>query len=337
MPRLPALAAALLLAAPAAADPKPFRLGFIGTDTSHVTALANVFHGPKPIPEAAGFKIVAAYKGGSPDLELSRTRVDGFAKTLSEKYGIEIVDSIDTLLGNVDGVLLTSVDGRPHLAQARQVLKAGKPVFIDKPVSHSLADALEIYRLAAETKTPCFSSSGLRFNPDVQAVRANPALGGVVGCDTFGPVTVVPFHPDLGYYGIHGIEILFTVLGPGVKTVTRVAGKDADVAAGVWADGRVGTFRGLRAGKAGYGGTAFGLKGGPLAFATKAGYEPLAAQVAKFFKTGVAPVSAEETLDILAFIEAADESKKRGGAAVEVAEVYAAAKAKAAALSSGGK
>ena len=335
MTRLPALAAALLLAAPAAAE--PFRLGIIGTDTSHVLQLAKNFNADKPAPAVAGFRIVAAYKGGSPDLDISRNRVEEYAKTLKDQYQIEIVDSIDTLLGKVDGVLLTSVDGRPHLAQARPVFKAGKPVFIDKPVAASLADTMEIFRLAAETKTPCFSSSGLRFGPETRGMRANPKLGGVLGCDTFGPVAqYLAGHPDLGYYGIHGIEMLFTVMGPGVKTVTRVQGKDADVAVGVWADGRVGTVRGQRGGKGTYGGWAFGPKA-TLPLGGFAGYEPLAAEVAAFFKTGVAPVPPEETLDIMAFIEAADESKKRGGAPVEVAEVYAAAKAKAAALSSGGK
>lgn len=328
MPRLLSLLAALLLAAPAAADdPKPVRLGVLGTDTSHVVALAKVFNAAPPAPATAGVTIVAAYKGGSPDLELSRTRVEGFAKTLQEQYKVEIVGSIDELLAKVDGVLLTSVDGRPHLGQARPVFAARKPVFIDKPVSHSLADALEIYRLAAETKTPCFSSSGLRFAAGTAAARANPKLGDVRGCDTYGPVTVIPHHPDLGYYGIHGVEMLFTVMGPGVKTVTRVGGKDVDVVAGVWADGRAGTFRGLLGGKTGYGGTVFGTKA-VVPFAAAVTYEPLAGEIAKFFRTGVTPVSPVETLDILAFIEAADESKRLGGRPVEVAEVVAAARAR---------
>ena len=47
------------------------------------------------------------------------------------------------------------------------------------------------------------------------------------------------------------------------------------------------------------------------------GYEPLVVEIAKFFKTGKPPVSAEETLEIFAFMEAADESKRKGGRAGE--------------------
>ena len=113
---------------------RELRAGIIGTDTSHVPAFAKTL---RSRPEWK-IKLVAAFKGGSPDLPTSADRVEGFAKTIREEYGVEIVDSIEALLPKVDVVLLTSVDGRPHLAQVTPVLKAKKPVFIDKPLAASL-------------------------------------------------------------------------------------------------------------------------------------------------------------------------------------------------------
>jgi predicted dehydrogenase len=332
MPR-PALAPALLAAAfigPAATArgqdaPKPLRAGIIGLDTSHVTAFTSVLNNPNPKPEVAGIKVVAAYPGGSPDVESSRTRVEGFTQQLKEKYGVEIVGSVDALIDKVDVVLLESVDGRPHLAQVEPVLKARKPVFIDKPVAGSLADAVKIFRLAEQYGTPCFSSSSLRYSPAIRALRDNPKVGDVVGCDAFGPCSLEPHHPDLFWYGVHGVESLFTVMGTGCVSVARVQTDGTELVTGVWDRGRVGTFRGIRQGKADYGVLAFGTKGVVLGQGT-GGYEPLLVEVCKFFRTGKPPVSAGETIEMFAFMEAADESKRRGGVPVTLESVLAKAR-----------
>jgi len=316
---------ALAPAAFAQESGKPLRAGIIGLDTSHVVAFTNAFNNPNAKAELAGVKVVAAYAGGSPDISASKDRIAGFTKTLRDKHMVEIVESIDALLGKVDVVLLESVDGRPHLEQARPVFKAKKPVFIDKPVAGSLADAIQIFALAAESKTPCFSSSSLRFAPGVQAIRNDPKVGDILGCDSYGPAPTEPHHPDLFWYGIHGVEILFTIMGPGCESVTRVHTKDADKVTGTWANGRIGSFRGIRAGKADYGATVFG-KSGVAPAGGSGGYEPLLVEIAKFFKTGKPPVSADETINIFAFMEAADESKRQHGAPVTIASVMAKAR-----------
>ena len=149
----------------------PLRAGIIGLDTSHVTAFTQLLNDPHPRPELAGVRVVAGYPGGSPDIASSRDRVAGFTKELHDKYGVEIVDSIEDLLKKVDVVLLESVDGRPHLAQARPVFQVRKPVFIDKPVAGTLADAIAIFDLARESGTPCFSSSSLRFSPGFAGMK----------------------------------------------------------------------------------------------------------------------------------------------------------------------
>jgi predicted dehydrogenase len=316
---------------PARDDPLPaksIRAGIIGLDTSHVEAFTKLLNAPNPKPETAGVRVVAAYPGGSPDIPSSHDRIAGFTDTLHKKFGVEIVDSIEELLSKVDVVLLESVDGRPHLEQARPVFKARKPVFIDKPVAGSLADAIAIFDLARESGTPCFSSSSLRFSPGTAAKRHDPKVGDVLGCDTFGPCSLEEHHPDLFWYGVHGVESLYTVMGTGCRSVSRTQTDSTELVVGIWENGRVGTFRGLRKGPYKYGGTVFGTKG-QASLGDYGGYEPLMVEIVKFFKTGTTPVAAEETIEIFAFMEAADESKRQGGKPVTIESVMAKARSQA--------
>ncbi|HSG71223.1 MAG TPA: Gfo/Idh/MocA family oxidoreductase, partial [Planctomycetaceae bacterium] len=292
--------------------------GIIGLDTSHVIAFTKAINAEEPKPEFKGFRIVAAYPKGSPDIESSTTRVPGYTKQVQD-MGVEIVDSIEELAQRVDAVLLETNDGRPHLEQLIPCLKAGKPVFIDKPVAGSLVDAIAIYEAAKKFNVPVFSSSSLRYTQGAQELRAGK-LGKITGCDAHSPCSLEATHPDLYWYGIHGVETLFTVMGTGCKSVSRASTKDFELAVGVWEDGRIGTFRGIRKGGSGYGGTAFGEKGVEQ-IGSFGGYEPLLAEVVKFFKTKEVPVTPEETLEIYAFMSAADESKKQGGAPVSIDEL----------------
>jgi predicted dehydrogenase len=317
------LAALASLQAAPQAQPAPawakrdLRAGIIGTDTSHVPAFTKAF---RDHPEWR-IKVVAAYKGGSPDFPPSATRVDKFAQTIQTDYGVEIVDSIDTLLAKVDVVLLESVDGRPHLAEVTPVLNAKKPVFVDKPLAASLEDARKIVALAEKTRTPIFSSSSVRFHPDFPGLRANDAIGKVQKVQANYQLNIVPFHPDLFYYGIHGIEALYAVMGPGCTTVTRQAGPDSDVTTCTWKDGRVGVYNALLKADpkrpvlelTGSKGTA--SSGGPD------NYDGLIVRIAEFFQTGRAPVPLAETLEVIELMTAAQISKDKGGAEVKLADL----------------
>ena len=250
---------------------------------------------------------------------------------MMRKLGVEISSSIEEMLQKVDAVMLLSIDGRPHPEQARTVFATKKPVFIDKPVAVSLVETIGIFQEAQESGTPCFSNSSLRYGPATAALAKDPKLGRVLGCDTYcNNRSILPGHPDLFYYGIHGCDMLFAIMGPGCKTVTRLKTPAADLVAGVWSDGRLGTYRGILEGQAGYGATAFCEKG--IASAGKfEGYEPLLVEIAKFFKTGKAPTTAEQTLEIYAFMEAADESLRQGGRPVSIESTLAKARNEAAA------
>jgi len=322
-----AVTIAWLLASPALgqhAETAPLRVGIIGLDTSHAVAFTKLMNAEEAQGALARVRVTAAYPGGSPDVAASRDRVERFTAEVAA-MGVAIVDGIPALLERVDAVLLESVDGRPHLEQARAVIEAGLPVFIDKPLAGSLRDVLAIAELAVEKGVPWFSSSSLRFSPGIARMRADDRVGRVTGCDAFGPCTLEPHHPDLFWYGIHGVEILFTIMGPGCETVARAKTDGTELVTGVWSDGRIGTFRGIRDGKRGYGAMVFGDRGMARS-GTHEGYGPLVEAIARFFASGEPPVPVAETLEIYAFMAAADESLRRGGAPVEVAEVVAAAR-----------
>ncbi|MBX9627194.1 MAG: Gfo/Idh/MocA family oxidoreductase [Gemmataceae bacterium] len=317
---LSALLAAVPAAPPAPPDwaTKDLRAGIIGTDTSHVpefTKLLNQTH-----PEWR-VKVVAAFKGGSPDLPVSADRVEKFAAAVRDDHAVEIVGSIDELLRKVDVVLLESVDGRPHLAQVTPVLKAGKRVFVDKPLAACLADARAIAALSKETGTPFFTASSYRFHPDVPKLRAAAAAGKATKVQASSPFNTLAHHPDLFFYGVHGVEALYAAMGLGCVSVTRKTTADADITTGKWKDGRVGVYHGTL-GK----GQAPPLlrvwdEAGTTDSAGAAGYGGLVRAVAEFFHTGRPPVDPAESVEVFEFMTAAQLSGERGGAAVPLADL----------------
>ncbi len=295
------------------------KVGIIGLDTSHSVAFTKLLNDPQVASDLAGYRVMAAYPYGSADIESSVSRIPGYTEDV-KKLGVEIVGSIKELLSRTDVILLETNDGRPHLEQAMEVLKAGKPVFVDKPVAANLRDCLLIYQAADTLGVPIFSASSLRYMKDANEARKGELVGKVNGAETYSPAHLEPHHPDFFWYGIHGVEALFTVMGTGCKEVTRIQTPETDVVVGVWADGRIGTFRGMRQEKTGYGGTVYG-ETGIAAIGPYDGYRPLLVEIVNFFRTGKSPVLPAETLEIYAFMEAADESKSRGGSAVALKEV----------------
>ncbi len=307
------LAVGLTTASLSAAD---LKAGIIGTDTSHVVAFTKTFNDASGADHIPGIKMVAAYKGGSPDIESSASRVDNYAKDLKEKWGLEMCPDIATLVSKVDVIFLESVDGRQHLPQFKEIAKSGakKPVFIDKPLASTLEDAREIARIAKQSGIPWASSSSLRWY-DMAVQMKNPDARSVM---TWGPGPEEPHHYlDLSWYAIHPVEMLFALMGPGVVEVSRASSKDGDVVTGKWKDGRLGI---VRTGKpySDYGAVVFGPKKTEQSNPKmKGGYAPMLRELMKFFQTGVPPVANEETLEIFAFMDAAQKSKEQGGKPVK--------------------
>lgn len=303
-----------LLFAVTAVRASDLRLGIIGTDTSHVTAFTHVLNDPEAPSHVAGARVVAAFKGGSPDLEESVKNVDEYASELKDKWNVQFVSSISDLCPLVDGLLLESVDGRPHLAQFREAVRCGKPVFIDKPLASTLADAFAIARLARESNVPWFSASALRFSP-IADMRSPQTISAIV----WAPAPMEPHHElDLSWYGIHAVEMLYTLFGAGCVEVERMSSPDDDVITGRWKDGRLGTVHTQR---------PYGKYGGVVFLKDRTSnarpdipidYVPLVQQIVKFMQTQTPPVANQETLEIFEFMDAAQRSVAQGGDVVKL-------------------
>ena len=316
------LCASLVLAAAihagAFADEGVIRAGIVGCDTSHVIAFTELINNPQATGSLANVEVTVAFPGGSEDLPASRDRLPTFVAQLRKK-GVPIVDSLEALVDQCDAILLESVDGRVHLGQFRAIAK-GKPVFVDKPAAASLADVLAIFHIADATQTPVFTSSSLRFVDGVRELAADKTFGEMLGCETAGPLSMEPHHPDMFWYGIHGVEALFTLMGRGCETVSRIDSPRSSVVVGKWRDGRIGSYRGLKQDGANYAFTVYGTHG-VAHRAGSSGYEPAVREICEFFATRKPPVSRAETIEIFAFMEAADESKRRDGKPVSIAEI----------------
>ena len=296
------------------------KVGIIGLSV-HSAAYTEIMNSGASSPEFTGCRVVAIFHPkGNPDVEFSEKQLQSFTDTIKNQ-GVEFVGSIKELVKKIDAVMVLTNDGRPHLKEIMPVLRAGKPVYVDKPLAASLSDVLAIFKVSGKYKVPLFSCSPLRYVKEAQELREGKLVGKVMGASTYGPAPIQKSHADLFWDGIHAVESLYTVMGgTGCKTVTRTFTDDADVVVGNWDDGRVGVFRGVRKGRSGFGGTAFGEKG-IASNGVFTGYRPLVVAIVKFFRLGIAPVSNEETIEIYTFMEAADESKRLGGIPISLSEV----------------
>ena len=297
------------------------RVGIIGLDTSHSISFAKAFNEEVQDARLKGYRVVAAYPYGSRTIASSANRISGYTERVKE-FGVSIVNSVAELINQVDVVLLETNDGRLHLEQALEVLQAKKRVFIDKPIAASIADTKAIFNAADANGIQTFSTSSLRYIENIPDLKSGKLIGKITGVDAFAPAELEPTHPDLLWYGIHGVEMLYALLGTGCQEVTRVYGEGTDIAVGTWSGDRVGLFRGIRKGHGGLGGMAYGEEGQQV-LGKFVGYRPLLYQIVDYFETGVAPVKQEETIELIAFMEAADESKRRGGSPVSLAEFLA--------------
>lgn len=299
------------------------RVGIVGLSV-HSAAFSQILNDPQKGADLQGCTVTALYHPpGNPDVDFTKEQLAGFEKDI-RAMGVKIVPSMQEMLSLSDVVMIETNDGRPHLEEAMPAFKAGKPVFIDKPVAENLAAVLRIYRIAQEMKIPVFTSSGLRYVDNMPRIDRQK----VVSADTYSPAALEKSHTDLFWYGIHAVEPLFTVMGPGCREVMQVQHtENGDLVTGFWGDGRVGTIRGIRSGKRGFGGTVF-TENDIITLDTFTGYRALVVRIVEFFKTGIPPVPVEETIEIYAFMEAAMESRKNGGKKVGIAEVVEKAKEK---------
>lgn len=307
------------------------RIGILGLDTSHAIEFASMFNGQAAKPEFNGYEVTMAYPWGSRTIEPGYTRVPGFIEK-AQKLGIKIAGSIDELLANSDYILLETQDGNLHVEQALAVFKAGKPVFIDKPFAANLADVCLIFELAKKYNVSVFTSSSFRYIEPVELISTG-VKGKVLGADCFGPCQEEPSHPTIYWYGIHVVEMLYTIMGTGCTSVSRTHTDESDFIVGKWNDNRIGTFRGMRIGVGPYyhyGGFAYCEKE-PVALDKYDGYGyfDLMKEILKFFETGIVPVPHETTIEIYAFMSASSKSMLSNGMPVNISDLINEAKLEA--------
>ncbi|WP_127579468.1 Gfo/Idh/MocA family protein [Paenibacillus koleovorans] len=291
------------------------KIGIIGLDTSHVTAFTSILNDANHQYHVPGGKVVAAFPGGSPDFQLSISRVEGFTETLKNTHGVQIVDSVEQLAELSDVILLESVDGRVHLEQFAAIAPLGKPVFIDKPLAVSSADAQGIADLAAKHGVRVLSSSALRYAEGLVEALKDDANGSVIGADTYGPMEIQPTQKGFYWYGIHSVEMLYAAFGKGCESVTVTTNADYDVIVGRWSDGRLGTVRGNRKGNNKFGMTLHREKASQFVdiYANpKPYYASLLERIMVMFQGGEPAIDFAETQELIRFIEAANESRETG-------------------------
>lgn len=330
-----------------AAQDKFVRVGILGFDNYQGLAFAQLFNNPKAEGDLTGVKVTSVFPVECPDYPesaaLTKRWIDSCArwgtgdnKVLKEYHPVTMVKSVDELLANVDAVMICSLDGRLHVKQAESVLKAGKRLFLTRPLAASLADAQAIFKLAEQTGTPMFSCSQHRYSPGFSGMRNHPEVGKVLGCDVYGGFEIKGPAADEFIRPLHSLETIYAIMGPGVERVTCTSTDTAESLTLVWNDGRVGTYRGIKSGAVKYSATVFGDKGVSTAgiyghgvpvqgvVPTKdkyMGYEGVAIEIAKFFKGGPTPVAPAETLEIFGVLAAAEKSRAQQGATIRVADM----------------
>ncbi|WP_127581766.1 Gfo/Idh/MocA family protein [Paenibacillus koleovorans] len=294
---------------------KKLKLGMIGLDTSHCTAFAKLLNDSANEYHVPGGTVMYGYPGGSPDFDMSHTRVEGFTATLRDEYGIAMLGSPEEVAERSDAILLTSVDGRVHLEQFRKIVGYGKPIFIDKPFALTTAEASAMVQSAQEHGVPIMSASSARFGQELLDVLEAEAKDDIIGADCYGPMELKPTQPGLYWYGIHSAEMLYRILGRGCVQVTAVTNDQYELVVGVWKDGRVGTIRGNRRGNKTFGGLIHGIKESVFVNTSKhpkPKYASLLEAVMSMFQTGQPPIDPQETIEIIRFLEAANESRATG-------------------------
>ncbi len=296
------------------------RIGLVDFDTSHVEAFTQRLNhlqvGEKDWVEGA--KVVAGCPGES---AMMPERIPPYREKLAS-YGVALVERPEDLIGQVDAVMVESQQGRAHLERARIFLEAGLPVYVDKPFAETVAEADAMIALAKKNGVPLMSCSSLRYDPAVTAaLEKRNEWGALLSADVWTSASLHEGNPGMLHYGIHGVEMLYAVMGAGCSTVTMTFTEHSEVAAGIWSSGHVSTVRGLRTGQSGFGLTAHYEKGhGTFVVEGAAFYREMLKAVVQMFATGEPPIPYEDMREIIAFIAGAEVSRKSGGAPVTLAD-----------------
>jgi predicted dehydrogenase len=292
------------------------RIGAVGADSSHLPEFTRRI---KALSEQGDTRcrVTTLFDPGQHDL------VDA-PKWLkaAQELGVSLAPSLDELLSNVDGVMVLAVNGNKHLSYALPALEKGLPTYIDKPLTCDLEQARQLLAVSRQRRARCYSASSLRFAPEVEAARQDSELGKMVAIDAFGPGQLHKMMEGLFFYGVHVIEMVDAIWGPGVRRVSAVHLEDRDLVDLDYHDGRYARMRLDRRGSYSFGATVHGEKKTrqfTVDFAPV--YMRLIQGTTRFFEGGPEPARLRDIVENVAVMEAGNASMKQDGAWISVPEV----------------
>ncbi|MEM8781946.1 MAG: Gfo/Idh/MocA family oxidoreductase [Planctomycetota bacterium] len=295
----------------------PLRLGIVGLDSSHVPEFTRRIHALRDAGDTS-CTVTQLWTDGDhhmPPEEVAKWREDILG------MGVREAGTLNALLDDVDGVLVLAVNGAQHEALAAEALKRGLPTYIDKPLANDLESARRILAAARSGNARCYSASSLRFATELDRVPRY-TLGDLVAIDAVGPGELNDAMPRLLFYGVHTVEMVDALWGPGVTHVRADQGDDRDTMQLRYADGRYAHLRLERKGGYDFAATLHGTQGVhhfKVDFAPV--YGRLVQGMVRFFEGGDAPADLRDIVENLAVIESAHRSLERGGAWIDVPAV----------------
>jgi predicted dehydrogenase len=297
-------------AAPASTEAATLQLGVVGIDSSHLAEFS--------------MRINALHAAGQTRCQVTQMWTDGHHdmpaehvekwRMQAEGHGVVGCDNLKDMLDAVDGVMVLTVNGYRHLEHASEALKRGLPTYIDKPLTCDLDQARQVLGMAREHGARCYSASSLRFAAEVEQATLDTTLGDVVAIDAYGPGQLSDAMPGLFYYGVHTIEMVDALWGPGVARVRCESMPDRDVLHLAYHDGRFASLRMERAGAYDFGATLQGREGIHSFKVDFDGvYDRLIVGMTAFFEGGEPPASLERIVENVAVMEAGNRSAGEGG------------------------
>ncbi len=292
-----------------------FRLGVIGVDSSHLPEFTRRIKALNESGESR-CKVTALWDPGNHDLPNAPTW-----KKQAEEMGVSPIASCDAMLDQVEGVLVLAVNGNKHAALARAALERGLPTYIDKPLTCDLNQARQLLAMARKSSARCYSASSLRFAAEIESIKRG-ALGKLHAIDAFGPGELHESMAGLFFYGVHTIDMVDAIWGPGVKRVSAIHMSDRDLLDLEYNDGRYARLRMERKGSYDFGATVHGEKGltqFKVDFADV--YNRLVKGMVRFFAGGPAPAAMRDIVENVAVMEAGNQSMSRDGAWVDVPQI----------------
>ena len=288
---------------------KEIKVALIGLDTSHTIEFARRIQAPDcpPDQKVSGLRATACLRFSTPfqnedGLNLRQKQL--------EDWGIKVTTDFNDAVKGCDAIMLEINDASYHLEYFKKCAGLGKPIFLDKPLADNIENGLEIVRLAKKNKVNAISASSLRF--DAGLIKACAEMPNPTFVSVYGPLGVAPAGSSIVWYGVHAFEMLEKAMGKGSACVTVRTDGAGVVAIMDYPDKKRGVVE-LTKGAWIYGGTLRNSETA-ISYSVVAGslYANIMKEIEKFFRTGKASFNLEDTVEVMAMLDAAERSFKSG-------------------------